>query len=35
MKFLMEKQQLEMDALLKVDNEVKEVKDKVLNDNSI
>lgn len=35
MKFLMEKQQLEMDALLKVDKEVKEVKDKVLNDNSI
>ncbi len=35
MKFLMEKQQLEMDALLKVDNEVKEVKDKVLNNNSI
>lgn len=35
MKFLMDKQQLEMDALLKVDNEVKEVKDKVLNDNSI
>jgi hypothetical protein len=35
MNFLMEKQQLEMDALLKVDNEVKEVKDKVLNNNSI